>query len=46
VVAVIQELFSITKDRRFRRKEKGVHKGSSRMGKGEKEVQKRNVNDL
>jgi hypothetical protein len=37
-VAVIQGLFSITKDRRFRRKEKKVHKGSSIMGKGEEQV--------
>jgi hypothetical protein len=36
VMVVIQGLFSITKDRRFRRKEKGVRKGSSKMGKGEK----------
>ncbi len=43
MVAIIQGLFSMTKDRK---KEKGVCKGSSRMGKGEEEVQKKNVNDL
>jgi hypothetical protein len=45
-VVIIQGLFSMTKDRRLRRKEKGVCKGSSRMGNGEKEVQKKNINDL
>jgi hypothetical protein len=45
-VAVIQGFFSMTKDRRFRKREKGVCKRGSRIGKGEEEVQKKNVNDL